>query len=319
MSDGVKRDRELRDRGRARPEQLGPDGAAERAPLRVEMPQAQTLPIVFASPHSGNRYPASFLAAARLDPLTLRRSEDGFVDELFGEAPRLGAPLLAAHFPRAFVDPNREPYELDPGMFAEPLPAKANTTSPRVAAGLGTIARVVSSGEEIYAGRLTLAEVEQRLERYYHPYHATLSQLVLHTRQRFGFCLLVDCHSMPSSGWPGERDSGPDAPDFVLGDCHATSCAGWITARVEQALRNLGYRVSRNAPYAGGFVTQHYGRPTEQIHALQIEINRALYMDETAIARAPGFDLLRQKIGQLILALGRMLAAGAPGMPKAAE
>lgn len=292
-----------------------PDGG----PLRVEMPPVQTLPIVFASPHSGRHYPPAFLNASRLDPLTLRRSEDGFVDELFGEAPRLGAPLLAAHFPRAFVDPNREPYELDPDMFAEPLPPHANTTSPRVAAGLGTIARVVSSGEEIYAGRLTLAELEERLQRYYRPYHMTLRRLVHQTRQRFGLCLLVDCHSMPSTGWPGERESGSDAPDFVLGDCHATSCAGWITARVEQTLRNLGYRVSRNAPYAGGFVTQHYGRPAEQVHALQIEINRALYMDEAAIARAPGFDLLRQKIGQLILALGRMFAAGAPGAAKAAE
>lgn len=295
------------------------DGAQDRGALRVEMPASQTLPVVFASPHSGNCYPPEFLAAARLDPLTLRRSEDGFVDELFGEAPRLGAPLLAAHFPRAFVDPNREPYELDPAMFADPLPPYANTTSPRVAAGLGTIARVVSSGEEIYGRRLSLAEAEARIARYYRPYHDALRSLVLDTRQRFGFCLLVDCHSMPSAGWPSEREAGPEAPDFVLGDCHATSCTGWITARVEQALRNLGYRVSRNAPYAGGFVTQHYGRPAEQIHALQIEINRALYMDEATIARAPGFDLLRQKLGLLILALGRMFAAGAPGAAKAAE
>jgi N-formylglutamate amidohydrolase len=294
-------------------------GARELPALRVELPDPQTMPAVFASPHSGNAYPPDFLAGTRLDPMALRRSEDSFVDELFADAPRHGAPLLSALFPRALIDPNREAYELDPAMFGDALPAFANTASPRVAAGLGTLARVVSSGEEIYGRKLSFAEVEDRLERYYRPYHEALRRLVLDTRQRFGLCLLVDCHSMPSTGWPGERDAGRDMPDIVLGDCHATSCEAWITARVEQTLRNLGFRVSRNAPYSGGFVTQHYGRPSEQIHALQIEVNRALYMDETNIARAPGFALMRQKMALLIASLGRLLASGTSVSAKAAE
>jgi N-formylglutamate amidohydrolase len=292
----------------------------ESPALRVDRPETQTMPAVFASPHSGSSYPAELLAGTRLDPLVLRRSADSFVDELFADAPRHGAPLIAALFPRALIDPNREPYELDPAMFADPLPAFVNTTSPRVAAGLGTIARLISSGEDVYARKLLFAEAEARLDGFYRPYHAALRRLVLDTRQRFGLCLLVDCHSMPSAGWPGESAAvGRGAPDIVLGDCHGTSCDGWITARVEQTLRNLGFRVSRNAPYAGGFVTQHYGRPAERMHALQIEINRALYMDETTVERAPGFDLLRQKMGLLAGSIGRLLAPGAGIAAKAAE
>ncbi len=294
-------------------------GARDLPTLRVDMPDPQTMPVVFASPHSGSIYPQELLDGSRLDHMALRRSEDSFVDELFADAPRHGAPLVAALFPRAFIDPNREPYELDPAMFAHELPAYVNTASPRVAAGLGTVPRVVSSGEEIYGRKLSFAEVEERLDRYYRPYHRALRRLVGETRQRFGFCLLIDCHSMPSTGWPGEHAPGRDMPDIVLGDCHGTSCDGWISASVEQMLRQLGFRVSRNAPYSGGFVTQHYGRPAERIHALQIEINRALYMDEASILRSPGFDPLRQRMARLIASLGRLIAAGANPAVKAAE
>lgn len=275
-------------------------------PVDLLRPAEQTMPVVFASPHSGADYPPDFLAASRLDPVTLRRSEDSFVDEIFGAAPQLGAPLVRARFPRAYVDANREPYELDPGMFEDELPSYVNTASPRVAAGLGTIARIVASGEEIYARKLRFAEARGRIERCYRPYHHTLSTAVAATRERFGFCLLIDCHSMPSSGRPGERDAAAERVDVVLGDCYASSCAASVVDAVEAELRELGFVVTRNLPYSGGFVTQHYGRPAEGVHALQIEINRAIYMDEAAIRPGPGFGEVARRMTRLIGALGSM-------------
>jgi N-formylglutamate amidohydrolase len=275
-----------------------------RLPLEIVMPAAQTLPVVFSSPHSGADYPQEFVAQSRLGLSGLRRSEDCFVDELFAAAPRQGAPLIRALFPRAFVDPNREPFELDPGMFEDELPAYANTTSPRVAAGLGTIAKVVASGEDIYARPLRFAEAKRRIDDYYRPYHGALTETLAATRKRFGACLLIDCHSMPSIGGPMERDAGRMRVDFVLGDCHASSCAPFVIERVEQVLRGLGYAVARNTPYSGGFVTQHYGRPGDGLHALQIEINRALYMDEQRIQRSIGFAALAERLELLIRAIG---------------
>jgi N-formylglutamate amidohydrolase len=278
------------------------------APYALSRPTRQSMPVVFASPHSGVDYPAEFLAMARLNAQTLRRSEDSFVDELFAQSPAAGAPLLAALFPRAFVDANREALELDPQMFEDALPPEANTQSLRVAAGLGMIARVVASGEEIYGRRLAVAEALRRIERYYRPYHAMLASLVAETRQRFGYCVLIDCHSMPSVGGPMERDAGRERVDIVLGDCRGTSCAPALSDRVELALRRLGYAVARNNPYSGGFVTQHYGRPGEDVHALQIEINRALYMDEASLSRGPGFARLAADMGSLIRAMGDIAA-----------
>src|SRR5436305_6313162 len=186
--------------------------------LDLREPAARRLPLVVASPHSGTEYPADFVAASRLDPLALRQSEDSFVDELFAAAPRLGAPLLAARFPRAYLDVNREAYELDPAMFSDALPSFVNARSPRVRIGLGTIARIVASGEEIYAEKLRFADAEQRIERLYHPYHDILRRLVEETERMFGGYLLVDCHSMPSISGCGE-----DGADIVLGDCHGTA------------------------------------------------------------------------------------------------
>ena len=270
----------------------------------VLAPSCQTLPLVLASPHSGSHYPEHFVAASRLDPKTLRRSEDSFVDEIFLAAPYLGAPLIRALFARAFVDPNREPFELDPAMFEDPLPAYANTRSPRVAAGLGTIARVVANGADIYRGKLTFREGLERIQAYYWPYHAALRNLVEGTKAQFGHCVLVDCHSMPSVGGPMDRDRGTARVDFVLGDCHGTACAPVVTETAAHALRALGYNVAFNAPYSGGFVTRHYGRPRDQIHALQIEINRALYMDEGAIRRRAFLPKLAEQMQGLITALG---------------
>ena len=276
------------------------------APHEVVAPERQTLPLVFASPHSGTRYPQAFVAESRLDQLTLRRSEDSFVDEIFGAAPVLGAPLIRAHFPRAYIDPNREPFELDPAMFEDPLPAYANTRSPRVAAGLGTIAKMVANGAEIYPGKLRFREALDRIQNYYWPYHAALRELVEDTRDAFGLCVLVDCHSMPSVGGPADRDPGSRRVDFVLGDCHGTSCAPAVTETVAAALRELGYHVALNTPYSGGFVTRHYGRPAESIHALQIEINRALYMDEGTIRRGAFLPQLSHHMHGVIAALGRI-------------
>ncbi|HSO43331.1 MAG TPA: N-formylglutamate amidohydrolase [Rhodospirillales bacterium] len=272
----------------------------------VAAPAEQTVPLVLASPHSGRRYPEDLLAASPLDPLALRRSEDAFVDVLYAGAPAVGAPLLKSHFPRVFLDCNREPYELDPGMFAGPLPAYVNSRSPRVAAGLGTIARVIATGEEVYGRPLAVEAALSRIRSHYFPYHQALKGLIDETRARFGVCLLVDCHSMPSVGGPMDADPGSRRVDIVLGNCFDSACSPAITAFAERVLRDLGYAVRRNVPYAGGFTTRHYGRPSEGVHALQIEINRALYMDERRIAPLPGFAEVAERIGLLISALAGM-------------
>jgi len=256
--------------------------------IEILAPARQTAAVIFSSPHSGRQYSEDFLAATCLDKQAIRRSEDSFVDEIFAQAPYYGAQLLKALFPRAFVDPNREPYELDPAMFEGPLPGFVNKRSPRVAAGLGTIARVVASGAEIYAGKLDFTEARERIERCYRPYHEALDNLIGTTKRLFNHCILIDCHSMPSVGGPMENDAGRRRQvDFVLGDAHGRSCSRALTVMVEETLRSMGYSVVRNAPYSGGFITRHYGRPDQGVHALQIEINRGLYMHEPTYSRAP--------------------------------
>jgi len=272
--------------------------AADTPPFRVARPDRQTVPLVFASPHSGTNYSPAFLANARLDPTALRRSEDSFVDELIAAAPAYGAPLLTATFPRVYCDANREPWELDPTMFDGPLPAWVNSASPRVGAGLGTIARVVASGEPVYRHKLPFAEAEDRVRRCWQPYHAALGELIADTRAQFGLCLLIDCHSMPA-----HPAHGSNPADFVLGDAHGTACAPRATRLVEETLSGMGYRVRRNDPYAGGYVTRHYGRPREAVHALQIEIARSLYMDEARVERAPGMGPLIRDLKRLISVL----------------
>ena len=281
---------------------------APATPLCLVRPARQTAPLVFASPHSGRDYPADFVAAARLDAIGLRRSEDCFVDDLFAAAPTLGVPLLSATFPRAFCDANREPWELDPAMFQDALPAWVNTASSRVGAGLGTIARVVASGEAIYRDKLHFAEAERRVRGYWQPFHDMLVELIGQTRAGFGGCLLIDCHSMPAHGCPGRNGAVPI--DVVLGDAHGTACAARITRRIEQLFIGLGYTVRRNDPYAGGYITRHYGRPREGVHALQIEVARRLYMDETRIERGAGFASVRRDLTSLIAAV----AAEASGL-----
>lgn len=279
---------------------------SENLPFDIRAPKVQTVPLVFSSPHSGRNYPADFVQEACLDPVELRRSEDSFVDELFGAAPDFGAPLIRALFPRAFIDANREPFELDPKMFFDTLPPYANTESNRVLAGLGTIARVVSYGNEIYRRKLSFAEAAQRIETFYHPYHAALGTLIDHTRERFGYCIVVDCHSMPSIGGPLDTDTGHGRADFVLGDRFGSSCATYITEIIERTLTGFGYAVTRNKPFAGGFTTENYGHPRDGVHAVQIEINRALYMDEIRIQPSQEFGRIAAQVSDLIAALANM-------------
>ena len=265
------------------------------------------LPLVLASPHSGRDYPADFVAAARLEGSALRKSEDCFVDEIYADAIDLGVPMIRALFPRAFLDLNREAFELDPDMFSEPLPDYVNTRSPRVQAGLGTIARVVASGEDIYRRKLRFDEALDRVNRHYRPYHATLQRLIEETRAAFGWCVLVDCHSMPSTGAEGTVAMA----DIVLGDCYGSACAPDVVDVVEETARGLGYGVVRNSPYAGGYTTRHYGRPRVGVHAIQIEINRALYMDERRLVRRPYLATLRQHVTEIVAAVGTLdLAMG---------
>lgn len=288
---------------------------ADRPAFETIKPRRQIAPFVFNSAHSGSDYPERFLAMTRLDHVSIRQSEDAFVDELFGRAPHMGAPMLRAHFPRAYLDVNREPYELDPNMFKEKLPARFNTTSPRVAAGLGTIARMVAESKPIYRDRLALEDAVMRIDGIYKPYHATLQQMLTDTSSQFGFVVLIDCHSMPRLSRSGDRTP----PDIVLGDRYGTTCAPAIVDIAEAVFAGAGLRVARNRPYAGGHTTRTYGRPSHGIHALQIEISRHLYMNEVTLTKNQGFDQIRAVATRLISALIELDIPGLVGLPAAAE
>lgn len=289
---------------------------AERELFEVLEPPIQRIPFVFNSPHSGRSYPQRFLDQSRLDAVSIRRSEDHYVDELFQNATFLGAPMLLAHFPRAFLDVNREPYELDPRMFDGPLPPHANISSMRVAGGLGTIPRLVAENMEIYRGRFPVEDALRRIETIYKPYHATLRKLIARTHVQFGLSVLIDCHSMPGNvHLPGSAQR----PDFIIGDRYGTSAAGELSRAAVDLLQQLGYSVVRNKPYAGGFITEHYGRPTRGLHALQIEINRALYVDETTLVRKPGFGSLVADLTTFVASLARHVEDYGAYLPLAAE
>jgi N-formylglutamate amidohydrolase len=282
-------------------------------PFEIVAPPEQTHPFVFNSPHSGAAYPEEFLAASRLDSRRIRLSEDAHVDKLFMHAVSVGAPLLRAHFPRAFLDVNREPYELDPRMFEGRLPPFANVRSIRVAGGLGTVPRIISDSEEIYAGPLSVEVALDRIETLYKPYHAALTRLLAQTHVRFGRAVLIDCHSMPSSV---RGQDGRGRADFVLGDRHGTSAARALIDHAANALSALGYKVAINRPYAGGFITEHYGRPAKGLHAMQIEVNRALYMDERTLEPHSGFVRLAAELGGFVDGLTQLpieLVCPSPG------
>jgi N-formylglutamate amidohydrolase len=253
------------------------------APFVVIEPMDRVAGVVFASPHSGRCYPAELLAASRIDPFTLRRSEDVAVDTLFSAAPAAGAPLIAAGYARAWIDLNRDMEEIDPSMFRDPPPSHHFRKTARVAAGLGVVARVVGDGVEIYARKLRFEEAVERIEQIWNPYHRAIEGLLIDASARFGHALLVDCHSMPSAA------RGTEGIDIVIGDRFGHACAPAISSFVERSLAVLGYRVARNTPYAGGYSTQLHGRPHARRHAIQIEINRAAYLDERTLEPGPDF------------------------------
>jgi N-formylglutamate amidohydrolase len=287
------------------------------SPFTLQRPPRQSAALVLTSPHSGRYYGADFLAQARLDAQAIRRSEDSFVEELFSAAPVLGLPLLAAEFPRAWCDANREPWELDPGMFTDELPDYVNRSSPRVAAGLGTIARIVGTGEPIYARKLSFAEAKDRVQTCWQPFHEALAGLIEETRARFGHCLVLDCHSMPTS--PGRS---ANRPDIVLGDGYGTSCAPAWTGYIESLLTGCGFSVRRNDPYAGGFITRHYGRPREGVQVVQLEVARGLYMHERQFVRNACFAQVQERLSGFLRDMAdamRLWGLAGPGYCTAAE
>jgi N-formylglutamate deformylase len=263
-------------------------------PFKIHRPDAPLVPFVFASPHSGRLYPAGFVAQSSLDPLSLRRSEDAYVDALFSGAIALGAPMIAARFPRAYLDVNRAASELDPAMFDGALGVRVEGPNVRVNAGLGVIPRVVRDGAEIYTSKLSPAEARERIVRLHEPYHAALSRLIDETVQRFGAAILIDCHSMPSAA---------SVPDIVLGDRFGAAASPLIMQRAEQSFERCGFSVARNTPYAGGYTTHLYGRRDNGVHALQIEINRSLYLNEHSIEPGANFEQLKSRLSEALQGL----------------
>ncbi len=264
---------------------------------RVQLPARRAGGLVFASPHSGREYPGEMLARSELTALEIRSSEDAFVDELYADAPDLGAPLIAARVPRAFVDFNRAETELDPALIrgARNLPH-----NPRVACGLGVIPRVVAHSREIYRGKLPMAEARRRIELYWRPYHAQLDALLTEARRDFGRAILVDCHSMPHDAVVGQCASNEIAPEIVLGDRFGASAHREIVREFEIAFRAEGFRVSRNAPFAGAYISQAYGRPSRGQHAVQIEVDRSVYMHEATLRKRAEFDEVRAAIARVM-------------------
>jgi N-formylglutamate amidohydrolase len=270
--------------------------------FRILHPQRQTSAVVFASPHSGRAYSPAFLEQTVLSAAMIRSSEDAFVDQLFADAPRFGAPLILADVPRAFLDLNRAPDELDPAVIAG---AARGGHNPRIASGLGVIPRVVAGGRPIYHGKLTLTEAEDRIRDYWHPYHRALRQVIDDTHARFGEAVLIDCHSMPHEAIDGHCRPGQPRPEVVLGDRFGTSADRAVTERVEAAFASAGLRVARNTPFAGAFIAQSYGRPSARRHVIQVEIDRSLYMDEATITPRPDFEDFRALITGVVAELTR--------------
>jgi len=260
-------------------------------------PDVRTTSVVFASPHSGRDYPQSFLRRAVLNASEIRSSEDAFVDQLFEAVPSNGAPLLTANAPRAYVDLNRGADELDSALIEG---VRRSAHNPRIASGLGVIPRVVANGRQIYRGKLTLVEAHQRIAQYWRPYHDQLQTLLDESNNTFGEAILIDCHSMPHEALENVGPPGSPRPDIVLGDRFGATAAGSIVEQVEAAFASAGFRVARNMPFAGAFITQHYGRPSRQQHAIQVEIDRALYMNESTREPNENFDSFRAVLSGVI-------------------
>lgn len=272
--------------------------ALPEQPFRLLGTAAEAAPILLSSPHSGREYPSAFLAQSRLTVGQLRRAEDAYVDELLAGSVALNVPLIAARYGRAYLDLNRDADELDPAMIADPLPPSSGQSSERVAAGLGVLPRIAAHGLDIYASRLRLAEVKARVAALHAPYHAAIADLLERARLRHGYAILLDCHSMPTP--PGGPTS---APHFVLGDLHGTAAAPSLVDLIEVGIKQSGFRVVRNAPYAGGYTTLRHADPASGIHVVQIEVDRALYMDPARFTRHPGFAQIAGVFRRLVSTL----------------
>lgn len=281
--------------------------------FELRRPARQTTPVIFSSPHSGREYSADFLRNALLDRLSIRSSEDAFVDRLFDMAPDRGAPLLAARVPRAFIDLNRASDELDPAVIDGIARPPHN---PRISSGLGVIPRVVAGGRAIYRGKLSLTEAESRITRFWHPYHHMLKTLVDESLAGFGQAVLIDCHSMPHEAIEAHARPGQPKPEVVLGDRFGAAAGRDVMEQVEAAFAGAGFRVVRNAPFAGAYIAQAYGRPSRGCHVIQVEIDRALYMDETRVIPSPGFEAFRAVMASVVAELAGI---GRQGLPLAAE
>jgi N-formylglutamate deformylase len=260
-------------------------------------PEKHTSCVVFASPHSGRDYPWSFLRKTILDEHLIRTSEDAFVDQLFDCAPQFGASFLKAGAPRAYVDLNRNADELDPALIEG---VRRGGQNPRIASGLGVIPRVVAGGRSIYRGKIRYDEAQRRIVQYWHPYHEMLQKLLDSARQRHGQAVLIDCHSMPHEAMDGVVKTGMRRPDVVLGDRFGTSATGEVVDRLEAAFVAAGFVVTRNAPFAGAYITQAYGRPSKGQHAVQVEIDRSTYMNEQLIRPNGNFEATQAALRAVI-------------------
>lgn len=285
---------------------VGGMNQAAPPPYGIIEPQRRTLPFVYNIPHSGRYYPPDLLQQSCLSLDDLRAAEDCLVDHLYAGVPALGAPMLVNAYARVYLDTNRDALELDPKIVEPPLPAEANTGSERVAAGLGVIPAVTSGCRPIYRRPLTADTAARRIDAIHRPVHAALTKLMTATLREFGYAVLIDCHSMP--GGSGNRPRRSE-PDIVLGDRYGASCAPALVQTATAAFEKLGYTVARNAPYAGGFNTEHYGHPARGQHALQIEINRRLYLDERRFSLTPHAPTLIEHLHQVLHALHRIPAA----------
>jgi N-formylglutamate amidohydrolase len=270
---------------------------------RILRPTTLASSVIFASPHSGRDYSRDFLRTTVLNAHSIRSSEDAFVDDLFAAAPKLGAPLLLADVPRAYVDLNRAAEEWDPALIDG---HRATIQNPRIASGLGVIPRVVANGRAIYRGKLTAFEVQRRLDAHWHPYHRAVQSLLDEAHAACGEAILIDCHSMPHEAVDGVARAGLRRPDVVLGDRFGASAGADVMERIESALTRAGLTVSRNAPFAGAYTAQHYGRPSRRQHVVQIEIDRSLYMNELEIRPNAHFETFRHLLTDVIADMIRM-------------
>jgi N-formylglutamate amidohydrolase len=277
------------------------------------MPDIRTTAVVFASPHSGREYPWNFVRRTILDERTLRSSEDAFVDRLFDSAPRHGAPLLTAIAPRAWIDVNRSADELDSALIEG---VKRTAHNPRVSSGLGVVPRVVANGRAIYRGKITRKEAEARIEEFWKPWHLALSTLMDDSTSLFGEAILIDCHSMPHEAIETISHPRGARPEIVLGDRFGAAAGSDIVDKIEGALTSAGLRVARNAPFAGAFVTQNYGRPARNRHVVQVEIDRSLYMNEQMIRPNNNFPAFKALIDRVV---ADVTDIGRADLPMAAE